>query len=121
MNRLEAYIDFRKTIDTMFFPEFEKNCDISTIEDDQGETIAMLIDEGGYIDCLWVEENHRNQGIGYQLVVKHVLEYGMPWGLRILHNNPKAKEFWNKVFVLEAEESNEYDNLYNINGFKERK
>lgn len=120
MSELEAYLQFRKEIDTMFYPKYSEMCDVSTLTDSEGNVYALMIVEDGYIDCLWVKEDCRGKGHGYELIVKHCLEVGMPVTLRILHNNYRAREFWNKVFELRVLESNPYDSLYAICGFKGR-
>lgn len=114
MTAKEAYLDFRKHIDAMAFPELEKLFNVSKELDDRGNVKAFLWEENGYIDALWVEESCRGNGIGYRLVIKHIFDYGMPDRLHILNNNQKAIDFWNKVFVLEKVESNNVDTLYEI-------
>jgi len=120
MTELDAYLEFRKEIDTMFYPKYSKRCDVSTKKDEHGNVIALLIVENGYIDGLWVAPNHRGKGIGYELIIQHCLDYEMPITLRILHNNKRALEFWNKVFKLRVLETNPYDSLYAICEFNGR-
>lgn len=53
MTELDAYLQFRKEIDTMFYPKFAMLNDVLTRKDEQGNVIAMLIVENKrYIDCL---------------------------------------------------------------------
>lgn len=121
MTDLEAYLAFRKEIDTMFYSEFKKWTNILTKKDKEGQTYALLIVEDGYIDCLWVSPEYRGKGIGYELVMEYIEEYEMPKTLRILNNNPNAQRFWNEIFDIREISSNPYDTLYLIIGIKNRK
>lgn len=119
MTELDAYLQFRKEIDTMFYPKFAMLNDVLTRKDEQGNVIAMLIVENKrYIDCLWVDEKYRRKGIGTELVREYELTYNMPKTLRILNNNNTAYRFWNSVFDLRSIDANPYDTLYYIDGFK---
>ena len=122
MTELDAYLQFRKEIDTMFYPKFARLNDVLTRKDEHGNVIAMLIVENkSYIDCLWIDEKYREKGIGTALVVEYVLNHKMPNTLHILNNNNVAYRFWNNIFNLYAIEANPYDTLYGINGFKEKR
>lgn len=114
MTELDAYLQFRKEIDTMFYPEFARLNDVLTRKDEQGNVIAMLIVENGYIDCLWVAPEYRRQHIGHNIVIDFMKNYYYPSTLHILNNNPKAYKFWNSLFELETLEANLYDTLYAI-------
>lgn len=121
MTELDAYLEFRKEIDSMFFPKLQKLTDITTMKDEAGNVISLMIVEDGYIDALWVDEKWRGNGLGYKTVIQHVIDYGTQLKtLRILNNNKKAYVFWNKVFRLETLEANPYDTLYLIHGFVSR-
>lgn len=122
MTELDAYLQFRKEIDIMFYPKFARLNDVLTRKDEQGNVIAILIVENKrYIDCLWVDEKYRKKGIGTELIVEYVLNYKMPSTLHILNNNDTAYKFWNNIFNLSAIETNPYDTLYGINGFREKR
>ena len=115
-----AYLQFRKEIDSMFYPEYRDDTIVIKEYDIQDGVIGLMIVDDGYIDCLWVKDKYRGKGLGYRIVKQYIDQYELPKTLRILHNNEKAKEFWNKVFYLREFESNPYDCLYGICGEKVR-
>lgn len=116
MTEIEAYLDFRKTIDSMFYPIYRNTCDVTVKKDEKGNVIGLLLVERPmkYISCLWVAPEHRGNGLGYELVVEHMLKHGRPEILHILNNNYKAKAFWDGVFKLQVADVTAWDTLYYI-------
>lgn len=119
MTELDAYLEFRKEIDTMFYPKFARLNNVLTKKDEKGNVVALLIVEGGeYINALWVAPKYRKHGIGSALVKEYIFNYQMPESLVILNNNKTAYAFWNKIFKLKPDKTNPYDTLYWIEGLK---
>ena len=113
---LDAYLAFRKEIDTMFYSEYKKwhGTNILTYKDCDGNNKAILIVELNYINGLWVAPEYRRQHIGHNIVIDFMKNYYYPTTLHILNNNPRAYKFWNSLFELEELEVSPFEALYAI-------
>lgn len=121
MSELEMYLEFRKEIDTLFFPKFKKNNTFfPLIDKEKAEYIGFMLVENkyDYIDALYVRPQYRRRGYGKKIVASYISVYGMPQELRILNNNKVALKFWNSIFDLKPLEDNGYDTLYYIKRLK---
>ena len=119
MTDFQFYKQFRSELDEMCIPTILKQCQhIIKITDDKTE-IGILCVNNGYIDCLYVLPEFRQQGYGRKAVISFIEKYGIPKSLHIIDTNTVAKSFWESIFDISAVVGNGIDTFYKINGLKE--
>ena len=110
---LEMYLEFRKHLDMLCFPEIVRHSDYQHIM--CGEALAgFLLVEQRYVTALYVKPEYRRKGLGRKAVVTFLAKGGQMEPLHILNNNKPAKKFWNSLFDLNIEAENDIETLYRI-------
>lgn len=119
----QMYLEFRKEIDEICVPEILK-CVTTIPIKNGGKQVGIFcyaLQPGHYyIDCLYVEPEHRRKGLAKNAVlffyeyVKSKEYFIQEIRLHIINENKAAYAFWKSIFELEIIEQNFVDTLYRV-------
>ena len=121
--KTKLYLDFRAELDRICVPEILKVVETIPITH-ENKTVGLFCvaysEHWKYIDCIYIQPEHRRKGIG-AAVVKGWYKANKDCEIRlhIINNNKPALEFWSNVFELQVMEENSIDTLYRVKGCKD--